>query len=144
MTRLAVLLCVLLLAACSITQHVNPITQPPSGEVCIIENPAVREGFVKEYQRTLEVLGYQVRLLPPTAQLTECATTSTYVAHWSWDWFWTLGVYMSVAEIKVYEDGKLVGDARYDSSGGAANPKRIIDAEPKIRELVNSLFPRRS
>lgn len=65
-----------------------------------------------------------------------CEWTSTYVARWSWD----LALYMSYAEIKVFHKGSLDGEAKYDSTKGSANMGKFIDAEPKIRELVNQLM----
>lgn len=128
---------------CAITQEVHPIEVPSWSEVCIIENPEVRNSFLTEYVSSLEGLAYQVRVLPPKTELTACPVTSTYTAQWSWDWFWTFGVYMSFAEINVYQEGKRVGDATYDARGGDANPKLVAAAAPKIRELVTTLFPRR-
>ena len=131
----------LLVTGCAIREEVKPIEHVDFREVCIIEDPAVREGFLQEYRRDLQGLGYQVRILPQQSKLTACPITSTYLARWSWDWFWTAGVYMTFAEIKVYGQGELLGSARYDSTDAAANPSRIIDAEPKIKELVSELFP---
>jgi hypothetical protein len=133
------------LVGCAISQEVNPVPMEATSwsEVCIIKDPDVKEGFLNEYVSTLERLGYQVRILPSDSELTACPITSTYMARWSWDWFWTAGVYMSYAQIKVYRDGHEIGDATYDARGGDANPDLIIDAEPKIQELVTALFPRR-
>jgi hypothetical protein len=49
---------------------------------------------------------------------------------------------MSLAEIKVYHDGQLAGTAVFDTTKGQASLKRVVDAEPKIKELVTELFPR--
>ena len=132
------------LAGCAINQTVEPFKGPAPNEICIIENPDVRPGVLAEYRKTLEEFGYRVRVLPENGHITDCMITSSYVARWSWDWFWTAGAYMSLAEIKVYKQGQLAGEARYDSTGGVANPKWIIHAAPKIRELVTELFPQRS
>jgi len=121
----------------------EPFEGSTPNEICIIENPDEKPVFLTEYRKTLEEFGYRVRILPESGQVTDCMITSGYVARWSRDWFWTDDVYMSHAEIKVYEKGQLTGEARYDSTGGAANPKGIIRAEPKIRELVIELFPQR-
>jgi hypothetical protein len=119
------------LAGCATTQTIEPLERSVPDEICIIENPDEKPVFLAEYRKTLEEFGYTVRILPESGQIIDCRITSTYGARWSWDFFWTDDVYLKHAEIKV-------------STGGAANPKGIIRAEPKIRELVIELFPRRS
>jgi len=47
---------------------------------------------------------------------------------------------MVYAEIKVFYQGKLDGEAIYDARMGGANMNKFIDAEPKIRELVEQLI----
>ena len=69
-----------------------------------------------------------------------CEWTLTYTARWTWD----LALYMSYAEIKVFKNGKLDGEAMYDSTRGGANMSKFIDSEPKIRELVEELMQRES
>jgi hypothetical protein len=103
----------------------------------VIENPAVRAGFVEAYKRSLATKGYTVRQLPASAAITDCPTTSTYSANWRWD----LAMYMAYAEIKVYSNGQPAGQAQYDSLRGGGNMNKFIDADRKIDELVNQLFP---
>jgi hypothetical protein len=137
---LAAALFVPLAAACTITQRVMPAPPDLDPEVCIIENPKVRPGFVREYQSALVARGYRYRMLPAEARYESCPVTSTYIGRWSWD----LALYMSYAEIKVYNDSRLVGEAIYDSThGGGRVFDKFIDAEPKIQELVARLFPER-
>ena len=62
--------------------------------------------------------------------------TSTYTANWGWD----LAMYMKYAEIKVYRGVALVGLAVYDATRGGGRPDKFINAENKIRELVDELF----
>lgn len=69
--------------------------------------------------------------------MTECSLTSTYIARWRWD----LALYMAYAKIDVYRDGRPVGQALYDALMGGGRLDKFIDAEQKIRELVDSLFP---
>lgn len=127
-----------LLAGCTITQKVNPASVASGAEVCIIENPAVREGFLPELQGALRDNGYRYRMLPESAMPQDCPVAMTYVARWSWD----LTIYMSYARLQVFQDGRPAGDALYDATGGGGNLGKFIDAEPKIRELVDELFPR--
>ena len=46
-----------------------------------------------------------------------------------------------VADIKVYNNGELSGQATYDSTKGGANMAKFIKGEAKIAELVDQLFP---
>jgi hypothetical protein len=124
------------LAGCAIHQTVKPVEGLASREVCIIENPAVRAGFVESYKRSLAAKGYAVRQLPASAAITQCPVTSTYTANWRWD----MALYMAYADIRVYSDGKPAGNAVYDSQRGGANMNKFIDADRKIDELVNQLF----
>jgi len=125
------------LSGCAIHQNVQSVGQLDVKEVCIVENTAVRNGFLESYRRALTNKGYLVRLLPASASLIECPVTSTYTANWRWD----LATYMAYAEIKVYHQAKPVGEAKYDSTRGGGNMGKFIDADKKIAELVNQLFP---
>jgi hypothetical protein len=134
---LAALLVSFGLAGCAIHQTVRPVEKVEGRQICLIENPAVRASFVEAYKRSLASKGYAVRQLPPSAAITECPVTSTYSANWRWD----LALYMAYAEIKVYSNGRPVGEAKYDSQRGGGNMNKFIDADRKIQELVNQLFP---
>jgi hypothetical protein len=116
---------------------VKPVERFSEKEVCIIENPIVKPGFIDAYKRSLNKKGFQVRQLPSSASIVECKITSTYSATWRWD----LALYMAFAEIKVYSDGKPIGEVKYDSQRGGANMGKFIDVDKKIEELVNQLFP---
>ena len=136
--RLAALLPVaLVLTGCAIHQRVKPAGVIDGREICVIENPAVRAGFVESYKRALSSKGYVVRQLPATASIAECQVTSTYTAQWRWD----LAMYMAYAEIKVFSNGRPAGEATYDALRGGGNMNKFIDADRKVGELVNQLFP---
>jgi hypothetical protein len=126
-----------LFSACTIMQEVNPVKLAAGSEVCIIENPEVRAGFVEEVRKSLLANGYRYRMMPPTAGPADCPITVTYTARWSWD----LAMYMSYARLQVFENGTAAGNAVYDAMGGGGNLNKFIDAEPKIRELVTQLLP---
>lgn len=130
-------LAALSLGGCAIHQNVKPVERFDGKEVCIIENTSVKVGFIDSYKRALVSKGYQVRQLPATASMVECPVVSTYTANWRWD----LALYMAFAEIKVYNNGKPVGEAKYDAMRGGGNMGKFIDADKKIVELVNQLFP---
>ena len=126
-----------ILSGCAIHQKVTSVERFQEKQVCVIENPAVKVGFLQSYKRALSNKGYTVKQLPPSASLIECAITSTYSANWRWD----LATYMAFAEIKVYNNGKPIGEVKYDAMRGGANMSKFIDADKKITELVNQLFP---
>lgn len=125
------------LSGCAITQTVKPVERFESKEVCIIENLAVRPGFLDTYKRVLSEKGYLVRQLPPGANFEDCPITSTYTANWRWD----LALYMAFADIRVYNKGQQTGQALYDALSGGANMGKFIKGEVKIAELVDQLFP---
>jgi hypothetical protein len=125
------------LSGCAIRQNVKPIESFAERQICIIESPAVKNGFLESYRKVLVQKGYEVRVLPPSASLNECPITSTYTANWRWD----LALYMAYAEIKVYKQAAPSGEAIYDATRGGGNMGKFIAADTKIAELVNKLFP---
>jgi hypothetical protein len=48
---------------------------------------------------------------------------------------------MNYAEFRVFVDGKEKGVATYDATHGNGNMNKFIDADKKIAELINQLFP---
>jgi len=110
-----------------------PVTT--SKDICIIENPEVNVVILQVFRRTLEKKGYIVQVLPQSSAISDCPTTTTYLAHWWWD----LAVYLSSAEINVYKDEKLIGRAVYRARD--ASLSKLNNAETKFEELVSKLFP---
>ena len=135
--RILPALILLTISACSITQTVDPVHELDTNQVCIIENPQVREGFLAELQNALRAKNAQVQILGAEASTIDCLIVTTYIARWSWD----LTIYMSYAEINVFRNGMVVGKALYDATKGGGRLDKFVDAEPKIRELVDQLFP---
>ena len=137
--RLSTLACLPLvaLAGCAIHQNVRPVEAVGDSQVCVINNPAVRPGVMAAYRKVLGDKGYTVRELPESAAITDCKVTSTYQANWRWD----LAMYMHFAQFRVFVDGKEKGVATYDATRGGANMAKFIDADKKIAEMLNQLFP---
>ena len=128
----------ILFSGCSIKQDIQTVSPLVKKEICIIENPAViQEGFLVAYTEALNNKGYKTKILAPNSPLNTCNITSTYTGNWTWD----VAVYLSFAEMKVYKDEILIGKALYDSRSGSANMNKFVDAETKIKELTNQLFP---
>lgn len=132
--------CYAFLPACSIKQDIQPVQNQSATTICIIEDPAVRKGFLETYQQVLQERGYTVRTLPQGSDIRTCALSTTYMGRWSWD----LAIYLSYARIDVYDDGRLIGSAQYDSRYGGANMGKFVKGEKKVRELVEKLFPLRA
>jgi hypothetical protein len=125
------------LSGCAIHQTVKPVERLDSKTVCLIQNGNVRATFLDAYENALSNRGYEVKRLATDASLLSCPVMSTYTATWRWD----LAMYMSYAEIVVYNNGKPAGKATYDATRGGGNMGKFIGAEKKITELVDQLFP---
>jgi hypothetical protein len=124
------------LSACSIQQTVEKAEIPKDNVLCIVENSNVREGFLKEFRSNLQSRNIPYQVVASGVVPESCIWTATYVANWTWD----LALYMSYAEIKIFNQGQLDGQAIYDSRKGGANMDKFIDAETKINELLNELL----
>ena len=122
--------------ACSIKQRVDPVQFGHSDEICIQKNPDVRQGFLAEVEKVLTEKQIKYRVLEQLDAAQQCEWTATYTANWAWD----LALYMVYAEIKVFHQGRLDGEAIYDARRGGANMNKFIDAESKIRELIEELI----
>ncbi len=133
---LFIVLTSLALCACTIRQTVEPSGLAQGDELCIVENPKVRSGFIFEFQSALAERGIRFKMVDSTSTFPQCEWTARYVARWSWD----ITVYMAYAEIKIFRNGHLDGEAIYDSTGGSSSFAKWIDAKPKIHELVNELL----
>ena len=127
------------LSGCSIKQTVTPValSAARSPEICMIPAEGLRAGFNTTYTAQLRSKGFQTRELPPGTTPGSCALSTTYIGQWSWD----LALYMSYADIQVFENGRQVGQALYDSTSGGARMGKFIDAQSKIIEMTNQLFP---
>jgi len=133
--KLVLLAFIVAVSGCSIKQVIEPAEVSGDALICIVENTDVREGFLTELTKILDEKGISYRMTDvQTAR--ECEWKLTYIARWSWD----LALYMAYAEISVYHYGVLDGNAVYDATSGAGRPDKFIDAEPKIRELVEKLM----
>lgn len=136
----AVLAGSLLASGCSIKQTVTPavISSEIPPEICLIPAEGLREGFNTTYDAQLKKKGFRTRQIPPGSSPSICKLSTTYIGTWSWD----LALYMSYADIRVFEEGRQVGHAEYDSRfGGARVIDKFIDAEKKITEMTDLLFP---
>lgn len=129
----------LFLSACSIRQDVTPSTeQIETDEICIVNNPAVRHGFLEAMQKTLADRGYKPMVFnKDDKDLDACKYNIIYTANWRWD----LAMYMSYAKIDVIHNNRVIAAALYDANHGGGNPKKWIKGDNKVNELVSQMFP---
>jgi len=134
----AVTALVFLIAACSIQQQVKPVpaAERSVAKICVVEDKSVRESFLPAMRAALEARGMSVTVVASVAEARTCPLYATYMANWRWD----LALYLAYAKITVYKGTTEVGSATYDALLGGGRPDKFIDAETKIRELVNQLF----
>ncbi|HAQ72907.1 Sbal_3080 family lipoprotein [Stutzerimonas nitrititolerans] len=127
------------ISGCSIKQTVTPATLSAelAPEICMIPALNLRAGFTSAYQASLVEKGFRTRLMAPGSSPDRCALATTYIGRWGWD----LALYMKHADIRVYEQGRQVGQAEYDARWGGGRLDKFISAEDKIAELTHQLFP---
>lgn len=128
-----------LLSGCSIKQQVDPaeLAATLAPDICLIPGNGVRDGFTNAYSDALRDKGFSVRTLHMGASPSRCPLSTTYTGNWRWDF----ALYMSYADIRVFEGGRQVGKAVYDARSGGGRPDKFISAESKIIELTDQLFP---
>jgi len=133
------LLAMLSVTGCSIKQNIKPVSLSAelAPEICAIPATGLRAGFNTTYQQLLRDKGFNVRQLAAGSSPNRCSLSTTYTGIWRWD----LLLYMSYADIRVYEHGRQVGHAEYDARWGGGRPDKFISAENKIAELTHQLFP---
>ncbi|MBA1272492.1 Sbal_3080 family lipoprotein [Stutzerimonas azotifigens] len=135
----ALLTAAVILSGCSIKQTVTPaeLAADLPAEICAIPAEGLREGFNTTYKSLLQSKGFTVRELKPNTSPRTCELSTTYIGKWGWD----LALYMKYADIRVFNKGRQVGQALYDSRSGGGRLDKFIDAETKIAELTDQLFP---
>lgn len=138
MRPIALIILLILISGCSAVtkQTVTPFAINVSTEICIIENPKIIGGFLRAYKTALQEKGYAVKVLDKSANVSDCEVTSTYTARWKWD----IAMYMSYAQIEVFKNGEKSGEALYKIVREGATGK-FINADEKVRELTDQLFP---
>lgn len=124
----------------TINQNVRPVSQIIDDEVCIIENPKVQSGFIKQIKKTLDNNGYKNRVLPHDSGFKDCNIITIYTANWAWDF----ALYIAYAKITVYRAGQPLGNAVYDARKAGLNSDKFVRGHEKVDELVSQLFPKQS
>lgn len=129
-------LSLLLLGACAISQKIEP-AKLSSKTICVVENDKVRPAFREAIVTNLRTKGFEVQVAPADTTAAQCPSRLMYSANWTWD----LAMYMRRAELIVFEGEKLAGRATYDATGGGYRMDKFIEAETKVKELIDQLFP---
>jgi hypothetical protein len=131
----------LLLFGCTIIHTANPVSiqKIDSKEICVIGGTYGDAKFLPAYKKALEKKGFLVNTLSAGSDVTACPLSSTYLSSWSWDFV----SYMSYAEIFVYRNGILVGNALYKAPccGWSLTFKIYEKTDEKIAKMVDQLFP---
>lgn len=139
-TNLFVLsLAVALLSGCAITKNVRPVAASNITEICIRTNPQVMmSDFLKELRAQVESKGIKSSIYDGERPA-GCRHHMDYTANWRWD----LAMYLVFAEINVYENGVLIGQATYDAHGGGANFDKFGRTSDKLKGLTDALFAKK-
>ena len=138
-TTLVALGAATLLAGCAITQTVKPVAATGINTLCVKNNTAVMMGeFNKELRTQVEAKGIKTTAFDGDRPA-GCKHHMEYTANWRWD----MAMYLVFADLRVYEDGLLIGQATYDAHGGGANFSKFGATADKIRPLVDQLFAKR-
>lgn len=131
----------LTLTGCAITQNVRPVTTAQIPMLCIKKNPAVMMSeFVTELESQVRAKGIQTRTYEGDASPAGCKHRLEYTANWRWD----LAMYLVFADLRVYEDDLLIGQANYDARAGGARMDKFGATATKLKGLVDELFARRT
>lgn len=138
-TVTAVVLMMLLLAACTSVQ-VQPVAASVKlTQVCIVRNPAVkvsdfvsvlRDGFSRHHVATRVV---------DAVQASSCPVTLTYTALRSWDF----KPYLSHAELRLWKAGLEIGSATYHLNGkGGLDLGKWAGTKSKMGPVIDQLLAR--
>jgi hypothetical protein len=140
-SRLVCIAMLLSLVSCSgIKQDVHPVVfnDRTPREICMIDNEAVIRNalFQDLYKAALSRKGLTVRVLPEGTAIDACPMTTTYTARWRGGFM----VHIGFANLKVYVNGRLEGEALYDALRAGPDTSRFVQPEIRIRELTELLF----
>ena len=102
-------------------------------ELCIINNPFVlMDGFLPELKKQIHSHGIKTQTW--TAYNPDgCRYWLDYTANWRWD----LIIYMIYADLKLYDQQTLIGEATFDNTSGL---RQYGPADKKLKALTGPLF----
>ena len=124
-----------MLSGCSISTTVKPVETQISN-LCIKRNPAVfMDGFLPELKTQVEQQNIST-IIVDDFNKSECTNKLEYTANWAWD----LAIYLTYAELNVYENTTLVGQAIYDARWGGGRLDKFGPTANKLKTLIDPLF----
>lgn len=128
-------LCVLL-AGCTITTRVDPVSPVDLRGVCIKENTAV---WSKEFLPALRA-EFEHHGIRTTVYNADKPTDCVYHVEYEANWYWDVAVYLQYCDIRVYEGTTRVGRATYDARGGGARLDKFGTTVEKLHRLTTELL----
>jgi hypothetical protein len=132
----AAVLAGVLAAGCTITTHVEPVPERVIPSVCVQENGAVwSKEFLPTLREQLGRHGIETTVFqgerPPG-----CRYHLEYEAQWKWD----MAVYLAFTDIRLYEDGVLIGRGTYDARGGSGRLDKFGRGDEKLARLLDEVL----
>ncbi|MEY4720233.1 MAG: hypothetical protein RL563_2851 [Pseudomonadota bacterium] len=130
-----IILFALIFTGCSIKNTVIPVEKQLS-ELCIKNNKKVlMEGFLPELIKQIEQNNIKTVLIEEFDKVS-CPNSMEYTANWRWD----LVMYLTYAELRVYESDTLLGKGIYDATWGGARLDKFGKTENKLKPITDELF----
>lgn len=112
-TQITSISILIILSGCSISTTIKPVETQVSN-LCIMRNPKVlMDGFLPELKTQIEQHNINTIIVDEFSK-PKCTNKLEYTANWGWD----LAMYLTYAELSVYEDTTLIGQAIYDARWG--------------------------
>lgn len=136
--KMMALACLVLMAltGCSIKTLVKPVGNVKVSDLCIKTNPRVlMEGFLPELEMQIRSHGIKARTFD-SVMPSDCTHRLEYTANWNWD----LAMYLTYAELRVYEKADLIGEAVYDARWGGGRLDKFGTTASKLQPLIDELF----
>lgn len=126
---------VVALSGCSISQTIDPIKTPVS-RVCVHENPKVlMDEFQPELVKQIQEKGFHTKSYKDQQPI-DCSHRLEYTANWAWD----MAMYLTYADIRVFDRSGLAGKAIYDARSGGGRLDKFGRTAEKMKPLIDELF----
>jgi len=128
----------LLLQGCSIHENVVSVQGETIDEICVIDNPSVKESFRKAITEKIQDNNIKARVISEDSkeEVSSCQYTMEYTANWTWD----LALYLVYTKIELFKGEDLIGEAVYDARRGGGRMDKFINAENKVEELIKKML----
>lgn len=126
------------LVGCAINTTIKPVAMANEkiSDLCIKNNPDVfMAGFLPELESQIKSYGITTRIFDGPTPM-DCKYRLEYTANWQWD----LAMYLSYAQLKVYNDSALIGEAEYDARYGGGRMDKFGPTANKLKTLTQPLF----